>query len=377
MACRVVKLAVAGSGKTYSLCQDVNDQEKTLILAFTHANIRNIVNELIKKNQGDRISERTCVMTFDSFVYRYAVSPYLRTIASFFGCEGQILGGVTDTKHPTRMQWTPKGPVERPAYKKDDIRYYTDQGGRFYLSTLSELVISVKKGRLSLLNDVATALSMFWERVLVDEFQDFRKFDYEFLVGICKKHRNVTCVADDYQHSVAAKGNSGKPFKIKKHDVSYSEFVQELKNLGFTVDESSLNASRRCSVEICEFVSLKLGVRISSCSPRRGSVVWVGDALADQIMSNDRIVKLVYENARAMSYTACNWSYSKGDTYESVCVILGESTNNLDMEYPDSTPRSQITANKLYVAMTRSSGDLYIMKDEIYRRWKERHGISF
>ena len=35
-------LAVAGSGKTYYLCQTLVENEKNLILAFTHENIKNI-----------------------------------------------------------------------------------------------------------------------------------------------------------------------------------------------------------------------------------------------------------------------------------------------------------------------------------------------
>lgn len=377
MAGRVVKLAVAGSGKTFSLCQDVNDQEKTLILAFTHANIHNIIGELLKRRGGDRISEKTSVMTFDSFVYRYAVSPYVKTIASFFGCENMKLGGITDAKPPTKKQWTPQGVIDRPAYKQSEILHYVDQRGRFYLATLCELVTHVKEGRLSLLKDAAAALEMFWDRVLVDEFQDFRGHDYDFLVGVCKKHPNVTFVGDYYQHSVAANGNTGKPFKIGRHEVSYDEFVKTLKNELFIVDETSLNASRRCPSAICDFVSNKLGIRMSSCSDKMGRVFWVrDDELADCIMSDDRVVKLVYENWRKKPFKANNWSYSKGDTYNSVCVILGDTTDILDLDYPKSRPSSCITANKLYVALTRTSGDLYIMKDGVYRSWEERHGIN-
>lgn len=79
------------------------------------------------------------------------------------------------------------------------------------------------------------------------------------------KHLNdVVLVGDYYQHSVSATNNSGKPFKNRSKDVSYDSFVAELKNAGFEVDLTTLDKSRRCSAEICQYVSEKLGINISS-----------------------------------------------------------------------------------------------------------------
>ena len=43
-----VMLAVAGAGKTYTICNNLNPDKKNLILAFTHENIYNINKELVK-----------------------------------------------------------------------------------------------------------------------------------------------------------------------------------------------------------------------------------------------------------------------------------------------------------------------------------------
>ena len=51
MAKQVI-LAVAGSGKTYHICHSINLQEKNLILAYTHENLRNIRKELVDANGG-------------------------------------------------------------------------------------------------------------------------------------------------------------------------------------------------------------------------------------------------------------------------------------------------------------------------------------
>lgn len=82
MAKQVI-LAVAGAGKTYTICNSVNPENKNLILAFTHENIHNINSELIK--QFGKVPELTNVMTYDAFLYRYILCPFEPTILKCFG----------------------------------------------------------------------------------------------------------------------------------------------------------------------------------------------------------------------------------------------------------------------------------------------------
>ena len=77
MAGKVI-LAVAGAGKTYKICQMIDMDKKNLILAFTHENIKNIENGLIKRFK--RIPNKTFVMTFHSFVSCSPVILYLEFI---------------------------------------------------------------------------------------------------------------------------------------------------------------------------------------------------------------------------------------------------------------------------------------------------------
>lgn len=376
MAKRII-LALAGSGKTFSLCQNVVPDQKALLLAFTRANIHNITSELVNKFKGCRVPEKISVMTFHSFVYRYAVSPYVKTIAEFFPNQSMKLGGVTDREPPTQKRYTPKGVMTCAKYNKDNLLHYVDENGRFYLKTLCELVLYAKKRKLSLLKDVARAVNMFWRIVMVDEFQDFREYEFEFLLGLAKLLDEVVLVGDYYQHSVAAIANSGKPFRVKKSDVSYADFSDSLRRMGFVVDDTSLKASRRCPETVCKFVREKLGIDIESCTDRTGNVKWVRhETDVDNILSNDKIIKLVYEDARKMPFVSRNWSYSKGDTYQNTCVILTGSVDCLENNYPDSLPKSQITTNKLYVALTRTAGNLYLINSATYYAWRKRHGYA-
>ena len=178
-------------------------------------------------------------------------------------------------------------------------------------------------------------------------------------------------VGDYYQHSVSARNNTGKPFKNKKGEVSYDDFIASIIKEGFIVDTLTLAKSRRCSIDVCNYVSQKLGIGITSSGDHAGSVIWVDDAVS--VLNNDQITKLVFHEAANYSFQALNWSYSKGDTVDSACVILTDGLDNLDSEKFNPKKIKTSTLNKLYVAMTRSRGDLYLMKASTFKAIKDSY----
>ena len=362
-------LAVAGAGKTYHICHSIDPTKKNLILAYTHENIYNIENELFDAHKS--VPELTMVMTFDAFVYRYLICPYEPSIAEHFSCPAFISRGICMIDPPQRRIVNARGRmVANPKYiAKDKLRHYITTRGQYYCATLSELVLQVKKGRDSLVKRAAARLNLFYDYVLIDEFQDFREHDYELIMALAKQLKRVMFVGDYHQHSVSAKNNSGKPFVKKNSDVGYSEFISELQSAGFNVDTTTLNKSRRCSAEVCDYVSKKLGIRISSYDEHEGSVIWVDD-IATEILDNGQIVKLVYKESDKYSFQALNWSYSKGDTVNAACVILTDRFEKLDEDGFSIQGIPASTINKLYVAMTRSCGDLYLMKSSTFKKVK-------
>lgn len=363
-------LAVAGAGKTYHICHSIDPTKKNLILAYTNENIHNIENELCDAHKG--VPELTTVMTFDSFVYRHLICPYEPSIAEHFSCPAFISSGICTIDPPPKQITNAKGRmVANPKYiTKDKLRHYITNQGQYYCATLSELVLQVKKGRDSLVKRAAARLNLFYDYVLIDEFQDFREHDYELIMTLAKQLNSVMLVGDYYQHSVSATNNSGKPFKKRKGDVGYSEFISELQSEGFNVDTTTLSKSRRCSAEICDYVSKKLGINISSQDEHEGSVIWADD-LAVEILNNKQIVKLIFKEADKYSFQALNLSYSKGDTVDAACVILTDRFDRLDSEDFSIQGIPVSTINKLYVAMTRSRGDLYLMKSSIFKKFKD------
>lgn len=203
------------------------------------------------------------------------------------------------------------------------------------------------------------------------EFQDFREHDYELIVKLSKCLKNILLVGDYYQHSVSGQNNSGKPFKKSKTEIGYEEFIEELRGERFDVDTKSLICTRRCSEEICSFIRDKLGIQIQSARINAGTVIRPSNI--QEILDDKNIVKLVYDNASHYSFRAVNWSYSKGDTYDAVCVILNGSTEKLVEDKFSVSTLKTVTLNKLYVALTRSKGDLYIVTQDEFETVKEKY----
>ena len=360
MAKKVI-LAVAGSGKTYHICHNLDKNKRNLILAFTHENINNIRRELFDAN--GRIPKNTTISTFDSFIYNHFILPYEYTIAEFFeNLDFKSAGITTLSPPPKTIQSKKRNHIPNRHYysSKKYLTYYITKDCQYYCETLSELALQVKDRNRDLIKRAIHRLSIFYDKILIDEFQDFRQFDYDLLLLLCKHFPDTVLVGDFYQHSVSATNNSGKPFDKSN---TINSFVENLEKIGFDVDQHSLSQSRRCSKEICNYIKDKFDIPITSAGINKGKLIWA-DEFASEILADDNILKLVYNRAAQYKFNA----YSKGSTFSKVCVILTSNLENLDSDSFDYSNISPITVNKLYVALTRSSGNLYLIKQSTFKR---------
>lgn len=137
------------------------------------------------------------------------------------------------------------------------------------------------------------------------------------------------------------------------------------KKTGRTVENDGI------SIISCNGISYKLGIQIQSARINAGTVIRPSNI--QEILDDKNIVKLVYDNASHYSFRAVNWSYSKGDTYDAACVILNGSTEKLVEDKFSVSTLKTVTLNKLYVALTRSKGDLYIVTQDEFETVKEKY----
>lgn len=362
-------LAVAGAGKTYHICHNLNPNETNLIIAFTNENIHNIEKELC--SAYGNIPETTTVMTFHSFVIRQMILPYEPTIREYFRKPNFMSQGFSVLDPP--IKYDPKTNRPNPKYiEKTKFEHYITSNQQYYVQTVSELVLQINNRETQFIKRIAKRLNLFFKNIMIDEFQDFRESDYELLMQLSKHLNNVMFVGDYYQHSVSAKNNTGKPFK-KRDYITCDDFIQEIRKAKFEVDTKTLQRSRRCSAEVCKFVRDKLGINILPYDDHEGRVIFINVAQVENILSDNNIVKLVWNNAHKYKFYAKNWSYSKGDTEDSACVILTKDLENIDGERFSCNKLSQITLNKLYVALTRSKGNVYVIKDSIFKTVENKY----
>ncbi|EEP1951065.1 AAA family ATPase, partial [Listeria monocytogenes] len=340
-------LAVAGSGKTYHICNELKPLKRNLIIAFTNQNIKNIKDELIKIH-GD-IPKNTRVMTFSKFIYNFYLLPYESLIQEQFFATDFNSDGVYMADSPVRRLKNSKGKeYTNPNYIKQEefehfVKFISKYKYRYYVDKFSKLVLKTK----DLYKKGTDNVSFFFDKLYIDEFQDFREDDYRLLEKLIKRFNKVLLVGDYYQHSVNGKNNSGKP--IKKN-MNYSEYKILLEKLGLEVDDISLSKSKRCPANVCNYVSNKLSISIESDSEFAGDgdVIFIQNCEeARNILSDSTIEKLIFSGANKYSFEAINWGYSKGDTYKNTCIILTgnfENIENTDVKY-----KADSTLNKLYV----------------------------
>lgn len=365
-----VILAVAGAGKTYTLCHNLNLNERNLILAFTNQNIFNIKRELI--DAYGEIPVNTKVMTFHSFVYQFFIAPYEPTIIKYFGIMNFQKDGITIRKPPEPNFFKNRKRIPNKAYHtKDDFQHYIFQN-RYYCSLMTELLLYVKNRDINLIKYISHKLSKFFDNIYVDEAQDFREHDFDFLITLAKNVSSLTMVGDYYQHSVSGQNNSGKPFKNRTNNISYNEYLEILNQFGFIIDTNSLCSSRRCPDEICLFITKKLGINIAANNEHLGHVIFVDKENAKNILDDKNIIKLILQESEKYSFNAINWGYSKGDTYNNACVILTDTFENIDHE-DFKLKEYSTTVNKLYVALSRTRGNLYIIKKSVFDFVKKQY----
>lgn len=365
-----VVLAVAGSGKTYTLCHNLNKDKRNLILAFTNQNIFNIKRELI--DAYGVVPAYTKVMTFHSFIYQFFICTYEPTILNFFDIYRFQHEGVSFRKppEPTFIRNGRRLP-NKGYHKKDEFEHYVFMK-KYYCGLMSELILYIKNKDVNLIKRGSQNLMKFFDNIYVDEFQDFREYDYELLTNMSRYVNNIMLLGDFYQHSVSGKNNSGKPFKKGKNNITYIEYLNELENNEFSIDVETLNASRRCPKEICDFITKRLGINIDANNSNKGRVIFVRQDEIENIITNDSIKKLVYMEAEKYSFNSINWGYSKGDTYSNVCVILTDTFENIDEEDFQIEDKTT-TINKLYVALSRTRGNLYIIKKSEFDLVKHKY----
>jgi len=338
-----VVFAVAGSGKTTRLINELDLEKRVLLITYTENNCAEIRRRVIVKfgYLPENITVSTYFTFLNSFCYRPLLLNEMKTKGICFERPGV---------HTSLMALT------NPA------RYVTP-GRRVYHARMAKL-LAVK----GCINELQRRIARYYDKIFVDEVQDFGGHDFNFLKQIVAANVEVLLVGDFFQHTYSTSVDGAVNKGI--HD-SFDRFKRELRDAGLLVDTTSLLESHRCSSSVCEFIRKHIGVEIHPAVDRATTVSIVRDAeLAAQLYARSDTVKLFFKEQEKYSCQSQTWGASKGqDHYQDVCVVM---TAVAWKKYEEGglAGLAALSRNKLYVACSRARGDLYLMPESLLKKFK-------
>lgn len=216
--------------------------------------------------------------------------------------------------------------------------------------------------KTDVIQEVKSRIKKYFDCIVFDEVQDISGRDFNFLEELMKIDMNMLYVGDFYQHTynTSADGNVNKGLFD-----DLNKYVDRFKKAGVDFDNQTLFKSWRCGENVCQYVREHLGISIYSNRGEQGGVEFVdSDDGIREIWRNTEIVKLHYQKATTYGVGHRNWGDTKGeDCYQDVCVLLNKTT--MQAYKKDALSKlAASTRNKLYVAITRAKGNVYLIDEE-------------
>lgn len=316
--------AVAGAGKTTFLLEELNIRERVALITYTKANQEGLRFSIIKK--FGYCPDNIHVFGLFEFLYRFCYSP--------LQCDYPLKGICFD-----RPPYYQKNP-----YTKD---------GRIYSNQLSRFLLQKDVPYIERIN-------RFFDKVFIDEVQDFASDDFDWLMSLGKLNIPVTAVGDFYQSTFysSQRGNKGKNIRS-----NYRRYKEAFEMKGFHFDDERLQATHRCSKTIAQFISNKLDINMKS--HRSDETIIKLIERKDEIrliLEDSKIKKLFLKNSNKYKMSADNWGNVKGLSYQNVCVVLNQATFR---NYPNNLQElAPLTLSKFYVACTRSKNNLFFINEK-------------
>lgn len=326
--------AVAGSGKTRAIIEDLDENKRNLLITYTTANQQVLKSRIIQK--FGKIPENTHVFGVFEFLYRFCLVPY----------SSRKLSGI-DFNYD----------------KKGDHRPKKFNGTRIISNQISNYILNDEK------IDYLSRLNKFFDCIYIDECQDFASYEFDWLISLVNLQCKVWIVGDFFQKTFSTSqcGNKGKGIHS-----NFDRWKKELKK--FTWDDSSLSTSFRCPIDVCNFVKDKLGIQIFAHQEQylTGEIKFIENKQEiDLIMKNDEIIKLFYQKSNNYALNGQNWGECKGMEFDNVCVVLNNKTLN-HYNKDELFNLEPLTKNRFYVACTRTKGNLYFVDEKKLAAYKKK-----
>ena len=333
-----VILAVAGSGKSSTIIDKLDENIRALIVTYTDLNTKQLKQRII--NKFGYMPNSIKVYSYFSFIYAFCFRPIC-------GYELKTKGLVFLNPLPQHIQRS----------SKDCRLHWMNGHNRLYSNRVAKLLIEA-----GAIDEVIARIDKYFDLICFDEVQDFASNDFNFICKLVNSTKEVLLVGDFYQHTFDTSRDGSTRKNLHNN---YESYCRELRKVGFYIDENALSKSYRCSPTICDFISQKMKISIESYRTDNVHIRFIDkDLEITSIFSNDSIAKLFYQKSDRYIGNTANWGAVKGtDGYKDVCVVLNPNTSKAYHENK-LHELSAITLNKLYVACSRPNGNLYFIDEK-------------
>lgn len=337
-----VIFAVAGSGKTSRLVAALDETRRFLLVTYTVANHDNLRAKVIER--FGYLPPNIAIYTYFRFLHSFCYRPFLRSKKDTRGVTFRL-------------------PPALPRYGLTDDRRYMSSGRQLYANRLAKFI-----EQSGLIGAVVARIEKYFDVFFVDEVQDFAGHDFNFLMAISTARVSMTFVGDFYQHTFDTSRDGNVNASL--YD-DYSAYKEKFKRAKLKVDTDSLKKSRRCSKNVCDFITQKIGIEIEAHDDRPSVVRFEDDpAAVAAIYEDSGTVKLFYKEHHKYGCFSQNWGASKGiDRYQDVCVVL--NSGSVKAWHGGSFRDIKAgTRNKLYVACSRARGNLTFIPESLLKAYK-------
>lgn len=309
--------------------------KRSLIITYTNGNYDNLALKIAEKFSGTW-PENITLMSYFQFLYRFCYKPFL---ADRCGARGVIFEA-----NPNRR------------LTQNQRAYYLTRSGYFYSNRLSLFLTAA-----GVVDDVKGRIETYFDELIIDEVQDIAGRDFAFLERLMETNVNMLFVGDFFQHTYNTSLDGNVNINLFK---DRSKYEKRFSDKCVVPDTTTLLKSWRCCPSVCDYISKNLGIAIASNRAEDAEIRFISDPdERSQILSDSSIIKLHYQNSAKYGPGHKNWGDTKGeDCYQNVCVMLNKETMRKYRagKLSDLAPS---TRNKLYVAITRAHGNVYIVEE--------------
>lgn len=338
-----VMFAVAGSGKTTLLVKSLSLEKRALIVTYTENNYAHLRESII--NRFGRMPSNITLLSYFTFLHSFCYRPLMQLRLATRG-----------------VSFRPP-PDYTLRLKRNNHRYYFNEKGSLYHNRLAKLIEMA-----GAIPDVIARMERFYDEFYVDEVQDLAGHDFNLLIGLVKANVKMLFLGDFFQHTFDTSRDGAVNKSLHDDIVKYEK---RFLLTGIRVDKETLSRSWRCGMTVCDFIRTHLSIDMRSQHETVTDIISVNtQAQANDLHRDLSVVKLFYQEHLKFGCLSNNWGASKGlDHYTDVCVVLGAKHWSCYQKSGLNTLPAQ-TRNKLYVALSRTRGKLYLASDKLFKQFK-------